>query len=161
MKSLFIQNPIEVATELETLGLERESLLTAIDLVVTARNNCTDNDARAARGTLAYLTGTRVLRDIYCRQGWAKCDEGGMECIFHPELRVKVMMVNTNDATGIITDGKQPQNRNRKGPATSAAVSMNQIQLSLFPDFAVENVIHLNQQPEGIQHWFLMVYSAG
>lgn len=160
MKPLFIQNPIAVNNELEDLGLDRENLLTAVDLVVTARNNCTENDARSARGTQSYLTGTRVLRDIFCRKGWEKCDEGGMECIYHPKLQLKVMMVNTNDATGLNEDGKQPQNRNKKGPQTDQAVSMNQ--LCFWPDVeAVEKVIHLNQQPGGIQHWFFMVYAEG
>lgn len=156
---LFIEKPFEVENELEALALDREGLLDAVDKIVTARNNCTKNDVPAARGTQAYLTGTRVLRDLYCPRGWEKCEDGGMACILHPDRMIKVIMVNTDDATGLNIPGRPPENRNKKGPATDQAVSLNQ-QL-VFEGFEVaENVIRLDQQ-SGIQHWFLMVYAQG
>lgn len=73
---------------------------------------------------------------------------------------IKVMVSNTDDATGLAIDGRQPQNRNRKGPATDRAISMNQGQLNLFEDFdEPANVIRLREQEiADIQHWFLCIY---
>ncbi len=154
MKPLFVEAPFEVTNELEALGLDREGLLDTVARIVAARNNCTDNDVPAARGSQAYFTGTRVLRDIYCRNGWDKCEDGGMSCIFHKKRMIKVVMVNTDDCTGLDFDSL-PQNRNRKGPRTDQAVSINQMWLQGFED----NIIQINPNQSDLQHWFLCVYA--
>lgn len=158
MKALFIENPIEVSNELEELALDREGLLGVVEKVVTARNNCTSNDTPAAPGTQAYLTGTRAMRDEYCPRGWEKCEDHGMACIFHRDRKIKVIMVNTDEATGLNVSDRTPKNRNEKGPATDRAVTLNQLSFQGFE--VAENIIRMDQQG-GIQHWFLMVYAEG
>lgn len=157
MKPVFIYRPFEVSNELEKLGLSDEGLHQAVDAVALARNNCTPNDVPAARGLRGWMDGTRSLREFYCRQGWEKNEDDHISSLFHRERLIKVMVSNTDDATGLLLD-RQPQNRSRKGPATDRAVSMNQ-QLDLFEGFVDQppNVVRLALQM-GLQHWFLCVY---
>jgi hypothetical protein len=161
MKPLFIDNPIEVSNELERLGLLEEGLRGAVDAVVLARNNCTPNDVPAARGLKGWLDGTRYLRDFYCRRGWEKNEDGHISSLFHREKQIKVMILNSDDATGLKLEDRQPQNRSRKGPATDRAVSMNCHQMTMWDVFDIPNVIQLDGHPSGLQHWFLCVFCEG
>lgn len=158
MKPEFVQSPIEVRSELETLGLCNEGLLLAVDAAVLGRNNCTPNDVPSARGMRAWMEGTRALRDFYSPKGWEKCDDC-IPSLFSREQQIKVIFVNTDDATGRNIEDRHPQNRSRRGPATDSAVSSNCVQLSMFSLFEeAENFVRIVPAQGTIQHWFLCVF---
>jgi hypothetical protein len=162
MKPQFVDNPIQVGNELEALGLCEEGLLRVVEAIRLARNNCTPNDVPAARGLRGWLDGTRTARDYYCPKGWERNEDEHISSLYHPEKKIKVMVSNTDDATGLNLSDRQPQNRSRKGPATDRAVTSNQQQLNLFEDWMeAANIVRLDLEEPGVQHWFLLVYHEG
>jgi hypothetical protein len=159
MKStILVQKPSEVLNRLATLGLTAENLMEVVDAMVGAKNSCTDNDAPGAPGLLAWLAGTRRMREVFLPQGWERNDDRLISSIYSPERGIKVVVCNTDAGTGVETS--TPQNNSKKGAATEQAVSINQGTFKGILDAAL-NVIQLSDDAGGLVYWYLCVYSVG
>ena len=159
MKSILIQNPIEVVNRLDALGWKREGLTEVIERMVTARNSCTPNHPLGSAGWMAWAEGTCRLRDIGCSlPGWEKNDDDHIPSIYHEERKIKIAACNTDDGTGL--ENRQPQNRNKKGAAMDRAVFINQLKFEDILEGAA-NVIQLSDQLGGVVYWYLCVFCEG
>lgn len=131
MPTKIIANFIEVGNRLQELGTKREWLLDVAEAMAAASNECTENDPSGAHGWRSWQMGTRRNREIHCGQdGWIKDDTDQIPSILNEEIGIKIVVCNTDDGTCI--QGREPQNRSRKGPATERLVESNQA--DLFPD---------------------------
>jgi len=131
----------------------RWCLLEAVRAAVAGRASTTDNDARSAAGYNAWSFPTRRLREVYRGSaGWDKFEENGVEGIIHPERKLKVVAVSTDEGT--CDPDRSPRNRTPKGPATEKVIDLNN-QLSLFPPGV------LAAQQDGYQTWQLCTFDDG
>lgn len=150
-----VAEPLLVAQRIrEKFGWVLADFYEVIDAMVAARNSCTENDVPAARGTRAYLDGTRRLREMGRKHdGWELNEEGGLCGIMNEARGIKLLVCNTDEDTGL--PGGLPQNRNRKGAATSTAISGQQLLLSEILREADYG------EHSGLKIWYLFVYSDG
>jgi hypothetical protein len=131
----------------------RWGLLEAVRAAVAGRANTTDNDVRSAAGYSAWSFPTRRLREVYRgAAGWDKFEENGVEGIIHPERKLKVVAVSTDEGT--CDPDRSPRNRTPKGPATGKVIDLNN-QLSLFGPGV------LAAQQDGYQTWQLCTFDDG
>lgn len=162
MAAAVLLSAIEVNNRLEQLGWSANELFEVVDAMVSARNSCTDNDPTSAAGWMAWKEGTRRLRELGRPKGLEKFDADQIPWLLDRERGVRFAVSNTDDGTGLSAP-RQPQNRNKKGPATDRAVATNQ---GSFMDALVfgETVIPLSKaapQPGITVSWYLCVYSEG
>lgn len=115
----------EVNHRLAQLGLTKDSLIDAVRACVAAHGGCTDNDPPNAKGWEVWRWGVRRLRELFRPEGMEKDDTGGFSTIVNRDLRYRIAVINTDDATGIIGE-RIPQNRCRKGPVSEQAATVNQ-----------------------------------
>jgi hypothetical protein len=153
MKSVVKVTPIEVQTSLDELGITREELLEVVYTSVGARRDCTSNHPPSAPGSMSWFEGTKRLRELLAPKGWEPCNDGHISSAYARHRKIKIVFCNADDGTGVVDS--LPQNWNRKGAATSGAVSDNQAWLNFGAD--AENVIRMSQV-DGIRTYFLFVY---
>ena len=152
MKNTVKISPLEVKSALDELGFTKEEMLEAVYAAVGARRSCTENHPSSAPGSMSYFEGVRRLREIAVPKGWEANRDGGIESIYAPHRKIKIVFCNSDDGTGI--PESMPQNWNKKGAMTNGAVCGNQLWLDgLDP----ENVIRLGKKAGIITH-FLFVY---
>jgi hypothetical protein len=158
------KTPIEVANRLDELGLTLESLIEVVEAMVRAKAECTDNDPIGSQGWAAYRMGTRRLREVTLTQEeWEKDDTDQIASTLNRKLGIRVAVSNTDDATGVDEEGREPQNRSKKGAATDRAIQSNQLSFMNVLDASL-NVIpldRLRQKPSSIVTWYVCVYSEG
>jgi hypothetical protein len=119
--ALIRKSPIEVKNRLAELGWTREQLIEVVDAMVSARNDTTENDPSSAPGWMAWKDGTRRLREIALPMGWQRDETNNVPSVINPEKGLKIAVCNTDDGTGV--EGRPPQNRTKKGPATDRMIS--------------------------------------
>jgi len=102
---------------------------------------------------MAWMEGTRRLREIFLSLGWERNDDFRVYSVSKGSIRIAVC--NTNDGTGM--EFQQPKNRNKKGPGTDLAVSLNQGVFSVILEEAM-NIVPPSSSPEGISYWYLCVF---
>ena len=136
--------------------LRREDLLEAVIAAVAAVGACTENDPPTARGYDAWRSGLRRLREVLRPQGWAKDDTGNFSTVVSHGARVRIAVVNTDDATG--NPRVYPTNRSRKGVNADRASQINQFVLP-FPGW-VETESEDAAIP-GYSTWYLCLYVEG
>jgi hypothetical protein len=137
-------------------GLRRADLMEAVAAAVAAVGACTDNDPPTARGYDAWRSALRRLREVMRPQGWEKDDTGNFSTVVNRSARVRIAVVNTDDATG--NARVYPTNRSRKGSHADRASQINQFNLP-FPEWA-------ETEPEdaaipGYATWYLCVHVEG
>lgn len=105
----------DVNARLRELRIPREALLETVRAAVAAYGGCTDNDPPGAKGYETYRAGTRHLRveALPLDNGWERDNAGNFCSIRNDEIAVKIVVLNTDDATGDVV--KTPKNRREKG----------------------------------------------
>lgn len=127
--------PYEVRQRLAELGLTVELLLDAVRAVAAAHAGCTENDPPAARCWDGWRMGTRRLREMLRPLGWDKDDTDTYSVIVSHERRVQVVVVNSNEGTGVVLGS--PLNVARKGPRSVDSAATNRqlvLELADFPE---------------------------
>ena len=145
----------DVELRLAEFDLTKEQLLGAVHAAVAHHGGCTDNDPPNARGWEVWRWGVRRLRELLPSERWKKDDTGGYSTIVNDKRRIRIAVLNTDDATGILGD-RFPQNRCRKGPTSERAATANQ-QILLFPFPPSGPPI----DPAGYATWHLCIYIDG
>ena len=124
----------QVIDRLEQLNLTKVGLLDVVHQCVAGYSGCTDNDPPGVRGYEVWRMGIRGFRETFGgKDGWERSDSGGFSTIVNHTLALRVAVINTDEATGIVKGSRAPQNRLPKGSTAERAVSANQIieQMSL------------------------------
>lgn len=114
----------EVTDALAEVGLTPEVLNDAILRGETARDNCTANDPPNSPGFYSWAGTVRALRDILVPLGWVRNDDVNYSRVVNLELNVAIAVVTGDEATG--NRDFSPKTKYPKGPATQAAVTLNQ-----------------------------------
>lgn len=156
--------PIEVANRLDELDLKLESLIEVVEAMVRAKAECTDNDPIGSPGWSAYRMGTRRLREVtLIKEGWAKDDTDQIASVLNQRLGIRIAVSNTDDATGVDDEGREPQNRSKKGAATDRAIQSNQLSFIdvLDESLKVVSLDRQRQKSSSIVTWYVCVYSEG
>jgi hypothetical protein len=158
------KNLIEVNNRLEQLGLNREKLLEVVEAMLAARADCTPNDPPGSRGWSSWRMGTRRMREEFLvEDGWERDETDQISSIVNKKLGVRIVVANTDNATGIDHDGCIPQNSSKKGIATDRAVHVNQLSFMEKLDESV-NIVALKSLPNAsrpIITLYLCVYDNG
>ncbi len=94
----------------------------------------------------------RPYETDFRREGWIKGDDDGIETIFHPDLKKKITIVNTDKGT--CDRERSPRNRTFKGPANEKVTDLNS-QLEMFRGEEVGEV------PMGFPLWHLCIFDDG
>lgn len=99
------------------LGLERDPLLRVVHTCVSHYALVTDNDPPSAYGWVPWRWGTRDLRDwlVPGGGGWVKDEDGNLSSVRNDGRKLRLIVLNTDDATGILDADRGPRNRNKKG----------------------------------------------
>jgi hypothetical protein len=137
----------------------REQLIEVVDAMVSARNDTTENDPSSAPGWMAWKDGTRRLREIALPMGWQRDETNNVPSIINLEKGLKFAVCNTDDGTGI--EGRSPQNRTKKGPATDKMISE---QGWLFPPSDASTIVPFQgtkQSAGSLTAYYLCVYHEG
>jgi hypothetical protein len=114
----------DVTEALAEMGLSYEILSEAIMNGEMARDNCTANDAPGAPGYFAWNGTVRALREILLPRGWTRDDGGGYSRVVNAESTIAIAVVTGDEGTG--RPDAIPSSKYAKGPATEAAVNVNQ-----------------------------------
>jgi len=152
-------NPVEIANRLQELGWSRDDLAEVIDAMVGGRRSCTDNDPLSAPGWMAWKNGIRRFRELGRAKGMHKVEVDGIPYVVNLGAKTRFTVANTNDGTS--RERSNPQNQNRKGPATERAVAA---QGELFEALAEAppKVTRLPTAPPGVWiAWYLCVFCDG
>jgi hypothetical protein len=136
--------------------LQRQDLMESVIAAVVAVGACTENDPPTARGYDAWRFALRRLREVLRPQGWEKDDTGNFSTVVSHPARVRIAVVNTDDATG--NPRIYPTNRSRKGANADRASQINQFVLP-FPNW-------VELEPEeaaipGYATWYLCINVGG
>jgi hypothetical protein len=159
------KKPIDVGNRLEKLfGLKKEQLVEIVEAMVRAKADWTPNDPPGSRGWSAYKMGTRRLREVtLTEKGWEKDDTDQIPGVINKVRGVRLVVANTDDVTGMEEDGRNPQNRSKKGAATDRVVHANQLSFMKALDESL-NVVPLKKapnSPDRIITWYLCTYCEG
>ena len=121
-----IKHDGEIVNRLSNLGLTRQELIRVVSKAVAARNDAVDMDPLNAPGLLAYIYGTRALREELCLKGWIKDRTNNVEFTVNPLTGVKLIYQNVDSASKV---SYTPRPLSKKGSATSQMVNDRQLSL--------------------------------
>jgi hypothetical protein len=156
---------VEVGNRLEELGVPKAKLIEVIEAMVSARADCTPNDPPGSRGWSSYRMGTRRLREEFLIEvGWEKDDTDQIASIVNKKLGIRIVVANTDDATGIEDTERFPQNRSKKGAATDRVVQGNQLSFMDALDESLKVIVafkSVGETARPIITWYVCVYNEG
>ena len=159
---IVVTKPIAVDNRLQQLGWELEQLLEVVNAMVAARAGCTDNDPASAPGWMSWKEGTRRMRELGRPMGLMKDDTDQVPSLMDIERKLRFLVSNTDDMTGLDNPFIQPQNRSKRGPATERAVAMNQGSLFDYMDMPkVAPLSRVSRIPGAYVSWYICVYNEG
>lgn len=161
MLAIIRAEPWDVVGRLADFGMTREQAFEVIRACVSGAGNVTENDPPGTHGWETYRFGVRRLREQLRPDGWEPDNTDGLATIINRQLKMRIAISNTDDATGIPDPTRFPQNRNKKGPTAERAAENNE---SLLP--GVQWPIALKPQPEVVSiddliTWYLCVFING
>lgn len=145
-------NPNEIASRLEQLGLKEQALHEAIWQGHLHRARLTENHPVTYRGLVMWGDSVAALRDQTRSMGWIRKDVGSYALTEHEELGLAITVASGDEATGV--PYLQPTNRSKKGRNTVDAVEANQ-QLQLFDLLPIEQQGGVDDN----QTWVLLHYT--
>ncbi len=117
------REPWEVEGRLAELNLDRRTLLRVAAMAHGERGNATPFHAANAAGTFAYQQGTFALRNEHVgTAGWQIDRTNGVEAIYHPAIRVRVVFGNVDVAC---SDLQEPKPRSEKGSGAERSCQGN------------------------------------
>lgn len=147
----------EAISDLTALRLPEDRLLDVLDRAVGERSNVTESDPAGTGGLEMRRWCTRYLRDDPDLKalGWVSCSHGQLEGIRNDDLRAKLIVVNTDAATGMRE--KMPRNVAEKGASSERLIDRNARaqEMSLFGPEA-ENIDPI----EAYDLWFYCVHAG-
>jgi hypothetical protein len=144
-----------VDIRLNWFGVSEKDLHRIILESVGARANHVPHDPANAGGLLAYIFGTRALRDVFCqRNGWQINRSGNIESVYHPEKGIKVVFQNADCAAQL---DREPRAISDKGPAAAKAVELGQCML--FPEYEREEQEKRSEAAAAV--WYFFVHTDG
>ena len=141
----------EVVPRLAQLGLQRDRLLDVVAAAVGGRRNATGFHPLSAGGLLAWIEGTAQLRRVFLQQGWEACRRDNIESIFHPELGIKVVYQNAEQAGDPLYE---PVAVSKKGAGSARAIELGQYEL--WPEVKAKEVAEITATT-----WVLFVRVEG
>lgn len=114
----------EVNDRLRELRTPRKALLEVVRGAVAAFAECTGDDPPGAAGYETYRGGTRDLRYHLRRQksGWQIDNEGNLASSRNDKVGIRLIVLNTDDATGDPDPARNPKNRRKKGVLHERAI---------------------------------------
>ncbi len=144
MDSVIFKQPVEVTNRLAERGTSKELMFALLDAMVTAKNECTENDPVGSRGWRAWQMGTRRNREIHVGIGdWEKDDTDQVPSIVSKKLGIRIVVCNTDDGTCI--DAVGPQNSSKKGAGNERAIDANQTSLLDLLPKTQNNIVSLGR----------------
>lgn len=166
MPAIIVSRPIEIANELERIGLTGEQVLEIIHAMAGAKADATENDPPGAGGWSAWRMGIRRSREVTIHDkrfpDWERDETGQVSSVINREIGVRLLVANTDDGTGIDAQDRYPQNRSKKGAATDRLVQSNQ---GSFFEWLEESsnvvVFPTSAEPQGMVSWYVCVYTGG
>ncbi len=127
---------IQVLPQLAEWRLPKEVLLDILDRAAGERANVSASDPLNTGGMEMRRWCTRYLRDEDALKslGWVTCAHNQVEGIRNDELKLKIVMLNTDSRTGI--PSKEPMSVAEKGPAAEKLIKANEsrLQMGLFDE---------------------------
>lgn len=144
----------EIEERLKPFGVNRSELVSVVRHVVGARADTTAYDPLAAKGLLAYIYGTRSLRQIFGQKGWLIDRLENIEATRHPDLALKIVYQNVDLAASIL---HSPKAVSGKGSGADRIVDSAQGQLVL--DLEPGKLTSVREINSGI--WFFCVSVRG
>lgn len=127
--NIFVKDS-EVIPQLTQMRLPKNVMLNILERTIGERRNVTENDPITTSGTETWRWGTRFCRDDNDLKelGWISCKHNQIEGIRNDELKIKLVVVNTDSYTGI--SSKSPRNNAGKGPSAVKLVENNSNQIT-------------------------------
>lgn len=167
MPVAIISKPIEVANELEKIGLTVEQVLEIVHAMAGAKADTTENDPPGAAGWSAWRMGIRRSREVTIHDkrfpDWKRDETGQVSSVVNHKIGVRLLVSNTDDSTGVEAEDRYPQNRSKKGAATDRIVQTNQGSLFEWLEDS-SNVVTFpaaSDSVQGITSWYVCVYAEG
>ena len=105
------------------LGVTRDELVDIVRACVAGRGGATDNDPRSAGGQLAWILGTRRMREVFRKKGLDKEVLNGVETVVDHLRMNRFVVVSTDNGTS--DPNRSPRNRTEKGPASEQITDLN------------------------------------
>jgi hypothetical protein len=109
--------------------------------------------SRTAPGYYAWESATTRSRQMFCREGWEKGEENGIETIVNHDLKKKVAILNTD--LGTCDQNRSPRNRTLKGPAQDRVIDLN----SQYELFKIHEITSFKSPPYSL--WYLCIFDDG
>ena len=95
--SILIKNH-DVESRLASFGIIKAELLEVVHQASLARNESVSNDPNNAPGLLAYIYGTRQIREKFLRKGWRIDRTDNIEATLNPKTGMILIYQNTDSA---------------------------------------------------------------
>lgn len=141
----------EIIPRLSQLGLRRDLLLDIVRAAVGGRRNSTPFHPLSAGGLLSWIEGTAHMRRVFVPQGWVVCRRDNIESIFHPEVGIKVVFQNAEQAGDPLFD---PIAVSRKGAGSARAIELGQGEF--WPELRKSEIAEMTAPT-----WVLFVFAVG
>jgi hypothetical protein len=125
MSEVVLHEDFEVLPQLERMRLPKDTLLEILDKAIGEWANVNANDPvetglyEMRRWMTRFLRENETLKEL----GWIPCSQGQIEGIRNDQTHQKLVFVNTDRRTGIIS--KKPSNASKKGPRTKILTEQN------------------------------------
>ncbi|MEV4613488.1 hypothetical protein AB0K43_12930 [Kitasatospora sp. NPDC049258] len=147
---------------LADMGLRPEYFDRAVRIGERSREQCTNDDAKNARGTQDYLTRVRELRFLLRTElGWKRYDPKQAPLIVNPDKTIAIGVLLGDARTGL-PGNPQPRSHRPAGITKEAAVARNQSlqQLSLFtPTTGPDDEVQLDDDEyANLATWYLLTH---
>jgi len=141
------EEPIRIDSRLTSLGLDRGRLVRVALQALGARNDAVSIDPVNAAGLLAYIYGTRAIREYLLPKGWQMDRSQNIEATVDPTSGTRLIYQNCDLCC---VRSREPRTISTKGLATSQL--LDQRNGDLFPELLEEQL----QEASG-KVWFLCV----
>ena len=148
--------PWEVDERLTSFGVSRHELFEIVRAVVAARANAVDDDPASAEGLLAYIYGTRALRQVFRQRGWLKHREDNVESVKHADRDLKIVYQSVDLAADA---SYRPQAVSGKGSGADRLIAAGQ--KGLFSEAELETLRRRGLSELKVGAWFFCVSVDG
>jgi hypothetical protein len=157
MKMFLHADPGAKGVALHRLGLDEETLLTAVRASYLANANATANHPPMHAPFVSWSEAIRSVRDSLVIAGWRSSNSHNWPRVIHPSGTVALTVATGNAATGRASGS--PSTKAAKGPTTVWALQINRgLQLPLpGMEVAQPDTIDEADQPAT---WLLLIHHA-
>jgi hypothetical protein len=149
--STIFAQPWEADIRLAQLGIDKASILGAVEQGWAKWAECTANHPVTYPGSAMHGETTCALRELLAPTGWRRLNESNQAQVINPEGNRVIIVSTGNEFTG--RPEGTPKTRSKKGPRTISAVETN---LSLFPEW--EEDLDLISSIDKHETWILLIH---